>query len=51
MTSEIVRKESSIQNTTVIQTQDELQAHISEDSTQLKEGQVRTSGECSKKLT
>lgn len=51
MTREIVRQKSSIQNITVIQTQDELQAHSSEDSTQLKEGQVCTSGECSKKLT
>lgn len=51
MTRVIVRQESNIQSTTVIQTQDMLQAHSSEDSTQLKEGQVRASRECSKKLT
>lgn len=51
MTHVIVRQESNIQSTTAIQAQDELQAHSSEDSTQLKERQVRASRECSKKLT
>lgn len=45
MTRVIVRQESNIQSITVIQTQDELQAHRSENSTQLKEGQVRASRE------